>query len=239
MSNYSRCFSRKVACNFSILQTPANYQFAWEVKDDYTGNDFGQEEARSGYNTDGEYSVLLPDGRKQIVSYRVLDGESGFVADVRYEGDASYVPAPAPSYKPSPPAYKPAAPAYKPAPPPPAPKPYKPVVAPAPYRKPKAYPRQTTPAPVYTTAGPAYVPQRPRYDPRPAYRPNPTPAPAYKPVARTYGPRYTTPEPTTTTAAPTTVYSPPAPTRGYRRPSPVYRSVRPGCYPCYVLVHRD
>ena len=38
---------------------------------------------RSGYNTDGEYRVLLPDGRKQIVSYNVADGYSGYVADVR------------------------------------------------------------------------------------------------------------------------------------------------------------
>ncbi|CAB4059938.1 unnamed protein product [Lepeophtheirus salmonis] len=41
------------------VQEP-NYSFKWEVKDDYAGQDFGQEEARKG---------------------------SGYVADVRYEGD--------------------------------------------------------------------------------------------------------------------------------------------------------
>ena len=44
---------------------------------------------RSGYNTDGEYRVLLPDGRKQIVSYNVADGYSGYVADVREVSFAS------------------------------------------------------------------------------------------------------------------------------------------------------
>ena len=46
---------------FFFFQLPANYQFKYEVKDEYTGQDFGQEEARSGYNTDGEYTVSLLD----------------------------------------------------------------------------------------------------------------------------------------------------------------------------------
>ena len=52
---------------------------------------FQQHEARDGAATYGQYSVQLPDGRVQTVSYRV-DGDSGFVADVTYEGEAKHVP---------------------------------------------------------------------------------------------------------------------------------------------------
>ncbi|XP_076059588.1 uncharacterized protein LOC143036225 [Oratosquilla oratoria] len=78
---------------------PAKYDFNYAVKDDYSGNDFGHQEARDGYDTQGSYYVQLPDGRLQKVSYTV-NGDSGFVADVTYEGEAQY-----PEYKPAPPAY--------------------------------------------------------------------------------------------------------------------------------------
>ena len=45
----------------------------------------------------GEYRVELPDGRVQIVSYHA-DHENGFIADVRYEGEAH----PEPAYHPAP-----------------------------------------------------------------------------------------------------------------------------------------
>ncbi|XP_042893525.1 cuticle protein 19-like [Penaeus japonicus] len=76
-------------------EEPAKYDFNYPVKDDYTGNDFGHQETRDGYDTQGSYYVLLPDGRLQKVTYTVK-GDSGFVAEVSYEGEAQY-----PEYKPA------------------------------------------------------------------------------------------------------------------------------------------
>merc|ERR1711953_952908 len=142
---------------------PPVYTFAYAVKDDYTGVDFGQKETRENYDTVGEYHVELPDGRVQIVSYTV--DKNGFVADIKYEGEAvypeqpsyvpAYKPAPKPAYKPAPPVIEEAAPVeeaapiYKPAPIPT----YKPAPAPA-YR----------PRPIYYHADshhhtPAYKPR--------------------------------------------------------------------------------
>ncbi|KAK8384293.1 hypothetical protein O3P69_009219 [Scylla paramamosain] len=87
------------------------YDFAYAVKDDYTGNDFGQEESSDGHVTSGSYYVALPDGRVQKVSF-TADHEGGYVADVTYEGEATYPAHPAPpAYgPPAPPAYGPPAP---------------------------------------------------------------------------------------------------------------------------------
>ncbi len=55
------------------------YNYNYNVYNDGQGYDhqnFRQEENRDGYQTHGEYSVLLPDGRTQRVVYRV-DGDSG------------------------------------------------------------------------------------------------------------------------------------------------------------------
>ena len=68
----------------------------------------GHNEARNGDDTKGSYTVVLPDGRRQTVNYYV-NGYSGYVADVSYDGYAK-----AYDYKPaaySKPAYK--APAYE------------------------------------------------------------------------------------------------------------------------------
>merc|ERR1712080_433499 len=94
------------------------YQYDYAVKDDYSGVNFGQNEARDGYNTHGSYYVALPDGRLQRVTYTV-NGDEGYVAEVTYEGHATY-PDHKPAYKAAPahhkPSYHPAPAAYKPAP---------------------------------------------------------------------------------------------------------------------------
>ena len=119
------------------------YNYNYGVSDHYAGLEFGQTEARDGYNTNGEYHVNLPDGRTQTVTYNA--DANGYVADVKYVGEPTYAAVPAPAYAPAPaPAYAPApvvvpAPApYAPAPVPvyrPAPAPYRPApYRPAPYR---------------------------------------------------------------------------------------------------------
>merc|ERR1712001_706718 len=90
---------------------PAVYGYEYAVADDYSKANFGANEARDGYKTSGSYRVALPDGRTQVVNYHVDDGYSGYVADVSYEGQAHYAPAPA--HKP---AYHKPAPVYHPAP---------------------------------------------------------------------------------------------------------------------------
>ncbi|XP_037791882.1 pro-resilin-like [Penaeus monodon] len=81
---------------------PAQYDFNYAVKHDYSNNDFGHQENRNGYDTQGAYFVLLPDSRIQRVSYNV-NGDAGYVAQVTYEGEAQYrAPRPSTSYQPAP-----------------------------------------------------------------------------------------------------------------------------------------
>ena len=91
------------------------YNFAWAVKDEPSYNDYSHSENSDGKVVTGSYRVVLPDGRTQIVTYKADD--YGYVADVKYDGEAKY-PAYAPAYKAAYPA--PAYPAY-PAPAYPAP----------------------------------------------------------------------------------------------------------------------
>merc|ERR1712123_360115 len=167
---------------------PPVYNYQYGVNDPaYSGAVFSQQENRADYNTNGEYRVNLPDGRVQIVTYTA--GPEGYVADVKYEGEAvypeaaPYKPAPAPAYKAAP------APAYKPAPAPVV----KVVPAPAPY----------VPAPVvkvvpaYKPAPAPYVPAPVVYKPTPVYHKAPVyhAAPVYhKPSgyhAAPHAPKYT------------------------------------------------
>ena len=75
------------------------------MADDNSGNNYNAWESRDGHDTQGGYNVHLPDGRVKEVTYYV-NGDSGYVADVTYEGEAQYAPAqtyaPAPSYQPPP-----------------------------------------------------------------------------------------------------------------------------------------
>ena len=61
------------------------YAFAYEVIDPLGDANFGHRESSDGVVTEGEYRVVLPDGRTQIVTYSASDA-TGYVADVRYEG---------------------------------------------------------------------------------------------------------------------------------------------------------
>merc|ERR1712106_1317201 len=103
-------------------EEPAVYSYNYAVNDDYTGTSFQANEAREGVPTSGSYSVALPDGRTQTVTYSVADGYSGYVADVSYSGEAqypdtpAYKPVAAPAYTPAQVVVKPVAPVYKPTP---------------------------------------------------------------------------------------------------------------------------
>merc|ERR1712025_1483689 len=135
-------------------EEPPVYNYQYGVSDDYSGSVFSAQENRNNYDTAGEYRVNLPDGRIQIVSYS--SGPEGYVADVKYEGEAvfpeakPYVPAPVVKVAP--------APVVKVAPV---------AVAPAPVAVAKPY----VPAPV-VIAKPVV--------PAPAYRPVVHAAPVYK-----------------------------------------------------------
>ncbi|XP_043220105.1 cuticle protein 19-like [Amphibalanus amphitrite] len=103
------------------------YAFEYAVRDRYTGAAFSQAEQSSGAAVRGSYSVALPDGRIQHVTY-VADhsGDGGYNAHVTYEGAAHhpaplygyrapYQPQPAP-YQPQPAPYQPEPEIYQPEP---------------------------------------------------------------------------------------------------------------------------
>merc|ERR1719342_327302 len=66
------------------------YHFEYKVDDDKEYLHFGQEEEDDGAgNVHGYYHVQLPDGRLQLVDYKV-SGYSGYIADVQYDGEAHH-----------------------------------------------------------------------------------------------------------------------------------------------------
>jgi hypothetical protein len=96
-------------------ETPKPYAFEYGVADDYSGSNFRAAETSDAKVTSGSYSVNLPDGRIQTVTYTADPyGYNGYVADVVYTGEPHYPEAKA--YHPAKPAYHPAKPVYHPAP---------------------------------------------------------------------------------------------------------------------------
>ena len=70
---------------------PDPFHFTYGVHDDQYYTDFS--ESRSGDaqgNIKGEYSVALPDGRIQYVTYTADGGYGGTVMEVSYKGEARH-----------------------------------------------------------------------------------------------------------------------------------------------------
>ncbi|XP_052128723.1 pro-resilin-like [Frankliniella occidentalis] len=78
----ARHHSRRAEDNYEDEQDIV-YDFSYEVKDPHTGNDFGHRQSRANGLTQGQYRVLLPDGRMQVVDY--VSDRDGFRPNIRYE----------------------------------------------------------------------------------------------------------------------------------------------------------
>ena len=80
------------------LAEPSPYTYTYAVADDYSNANFQQTESNDGTGAvSGSYSVNLPDGRIQTVTYNAND-ITGNVAEVTYSGEAQYPTAPAGGY---------------------------------------------------------------------------------------------------------------------------------------------
>jgi len=67
---------------------PTNYDFVYSVHDSYSGDDHSHQEKKTNHLTQGQYTVKLPDGRTQVVSYTADD--DGYHPVVEYQGVAHY-----------------------------------------------------------------------------------------------------------------------------------------------------
>jgi len=71
-----------------LLPLPGHpYKFEYKVNRPRDNLSFGHREAREGDLTSGDYRVLLPDGRTQVVEYRVEGENTGYIVSVKYQGD--------------------------------------------------------------------------------------------------------------------------------------------------------
>merc|ERR1711881_326400 len=79
-------------------EVPEPYTYSYGVADAETNSNFNKAETADANGVvGGSYSISLPDGRIQTVTY-TADEVNGFVADVSYSGEAVYPPAPAGGY---------------------------------------------------------------------------------------------------------------------------------------------
>ena len=81
-----------------VKELPEPYTYTYGVADDYSKANFNAAETADANGVvGGSYSVSLPDGRIQTVTY-TADHTNGYVAEVSYSGEAVYPPAPAGGY---------------------------------------------------------------------------------------------------------------------------------------------
>merc|ERR1711990_296746 len=81
-----------------VKEAPEPYPYTYGVADDYSKANFNAAETSDASgNVGSSYSVSLPDGRIQTVTY-TADHTNGYVAEVSYSGEAVYPPAPAGGY---------------------------------------------------------------------------------------------------------------------------------------------
>merc|ERR1719382_472366 len=81
-----------------VKELPEPYTYTYGVADDYSKANFNAAETSDANGVvGGSYSVSLPDGRIQTVTY-TADHTNGYVAEVSYSGEAVYPPAPAGGY---------------------------------------------------------------------------------------------------------------------------------------------
>jgi hypothetical protein len=81
-----------------VKEAAQPYTYTYGVADDYSKTNFNAAETSDATGAvSGSYSVNLPDGRIQTVTY-TADHVNGYVAEVSYSGEAIFPPAPAGGY---------------------------------------------------------------------------------------------------------------------------------------------